>query len=94
MTPLQATAHGVDPYPGPDDDDAMLSSSAPVIEGAYNCGSPQMQELIYDGRWQVDPYPLDPWLDDPQVVGMGKVWVHSRVPMGYPCRYLSAISGT
>ena len=26
----------------------------PVIEGAHNCRSPQMQELIYDGRQWVD----------------------------------------
>jgi hypothetical protein len=79
-SPLRATAHGVDPYPGPNDDDAMSSSSsAPVIEGACNCGSPQMQELIYDGRWWVDPYP-----PDLQVAGMGKVWVWVWVTHGLP----------
>ena len=47
MTPPRASARGVDPYPGPDDDDdAMsLSSSAPVLEEARNCGSSQTQEL-------------------------------------------------
>ena len=48
----RASARGVGPYPGLDDndDDAMSSSSAPVLEGARNCGSSQMQELVHDGR--------------------------------------------
>ena len=75
----------MDPYPSPDDDDAMSSlSSAPVIEGARNCGSPQMQELIYDGRWQVDLYLPDPWLDDPQVAGMGMLKSTHGLPMQIP----------
>jgi hypothetical protein len=53
----------------------MSSSSASVIEGAHNCGSPEMQELSSKGRWQV--------------MGMGKawvqVWVCSRVSVGHPC---------
>jgi hypothetical protein len=55
--------------PSPDDDDdddddnAMSSSSpAPVLEGARNGGSPQMQELLHDGRQRVNPYPPDPQL--------------------------------
>ena len=43
-TPPRATARGVDPYPI-DDDDLVSSSSAPVLKGAHNCGSSQMQEL-------------------------------------------------
>jgi hypothetical protein len=40
-----------------DNDNAMLSSSsAPVLEGAHNCRSPQMQDLLHDGRQRVDPY--------------------------------------
>ena len=94
-TPPQATAHGVDPYPGsPNNNNTMSLSSAPVIKGACNYGSPQMQELIYDGRWWVDPYLPDPWLNNPQVAGMGKVWVQVwvrlRVPVGYPCGSLVA----
>ena len=59
-----------------DNDDAMSSSSpAPVIEGARNCGSPEMQELLSKGRRRV--------------MGTGKagvqVRVRSRVPTGYPC---------
>ena len=53
MTPLRASARGVDPYPGlvddDDDDDAMSSSSsAPAFEEARNCGSSQTQELFHD----------------------------------------------
>ena len=40
----RATARRVDPYPI-DDDDLVSLSSAPVLEGAHNCGSSQMQEL-------------------------------------------------
>ena len=37
--------------PSPDDDVMSSSSSAPVLEGARNCGSPKMQELLQDRRW-------------------------------------------
>ena len=37
----------MDPYPNPDDNNPLLLlSSAPVLEGACNCGSSQMQELL------------------------------------------------
>ena len=58
-----------------DNDDAMLLSSPAVIEGARNCGSPEMQELLSEGRRRV--------------MGTGKagvqVRVRSREPAGYPC---------
>jgi hypothetical protein len=44
--------------PSPEDDnDAMSSSSssAPVFEGARNCRSPQLQELLRDGGQRADP---------------------------------------
>jgi hypothetical protein len=51
MTPPRATTHGVE-LPSPDDDgDAMTLPSAPVLEGARNCRSPKMQELLQDRRW-------------------------------------------
>jgi hypothetical protein len=37
-----------------------LSSPAPVLEGARNCGSPKMQELLHDRRQRVNPYLPDP----------------------------------
>jgi hypothetical protein len=39
---------------------------APVLEGARNCGSPEMQELLHDARQWVNPYPSDPWLGEQQ----------------------------
>ena len=51
------------PWPSPVHDNVMLSlSSAPVLKGACNCGSPEMQELLHDGRRRVNLYPPDPWL--------------------------------
>ena len=43
---------GVDPYPGPNNggDAMLLLSSAPVLKGARNGGSSQMQELLHNGR--------------------------------------------
>jgi hypothetical protein len=89
MTPPRATACGVDPYPSPDDDDAMSSSSsAPVIKGACNCRSPQMQELIYDGRWQVDLYLPDLW-----VVGTGTGMLKSTcgLPVWIPKHHVESV---
>jgi hypothetical protein len=50
ITLPQATTRRVE-LPSPDDDDdTMTSPSAPVLEGACNCGSPEMQELLQDRR--------------------------------------------
>jgi hypothetical protein len=47
----------------PDNDNDMMSSSpAPVLKGACNCRSPEMQELLDDGRQWVNPCLPDPWL--------------------------------
>jgi hypothetical protein len=42
---------GTLPSPDNDDDAMSSSSSAPVLEGAHNCGSPEMQELLQDRKW-------------------------------------------
>jgi hypothetical protein len=77
--------------PSPDNNNnVMLSSPAPVLEGACNCGSPEMQELLDDRRQWVNPCLPDLWL---MTHGLQvQVWVHSKVPTGYPCRSLIAIA--
>jgi hAT family C-terminal dimerisation region len=57
MTPTTAShcsQGGILPNPD-DDNDVMLSlSPAPVLEGAHNCRSPEMQELLHDGTCMQD----------------------------------------
>ena len=107
-TPVAATAHKVEsgvlmddnnriPWPSPahgDDDDVMsLLSSAPVLEGACNCGSPKMQDLLYDGRQWVDLYPPDPWFITCRLcTGKAQVWVWVKVPTSYLCRSQGRLS--
>jgi hypothetical protein len=51
ITSLRATTCGVE-LPSPDnDDEAMMLPSAPVLKGAHNYRSPEMQELLQDRRW-------------------------------------------
>ena len=99
---LQVTAHKAEsgvlmddnnriPWPSPahDDDDNVMSSlsSAPVLEGAHNCRSPKMQDLLHDGRQRVDLYPPDPWfITHSLCTGKAQVWVWVKVPMSYLCR--------
>jgi hypothetical protein len=77
--------------PSPDDDNNVMSSSpAPVLEGAHNCRSPEMQELLDDGRQWVNPCLPDPWL---MTCGLQvQVRVCSKVPTGYPCGSLITIA--
>ena len=53
------------PQPSPDDDNPLwLLSSAPALEGARNCGSSQMQELLVNNVMgdSGSTRTSDPWL--------------------------------
>jgi hypothetical protein len=78
--------------PSPDDDNNMMlsSSPAPVLKGAHNCRSPEMQELLNDRRQWVNPCLPDLWLMTHRL--QVQVQVHSIVPVGYLCRSLITIA--